>query len=438
MKFPNWPNHNGINKINIGLERISALLEKLDNPQNKLPLIFHIAGTNGKGSTSAFLKSILEKNNYKVHRYTSPHIVRFNERIEICGEEITDDYYNELAEECKNVIEKNNLEVSYFEIITTIAFMAFSRQKADAVILEVGLGGRLDATNIINESLVDIITPISLDHTSILGDTLEKIAIEKIAIAKNNSSIIISQQEKCVIKIIEEELDKKNTNKTYFLDKEYSFKKINDEECEFIGFSKKFNTKLPSLEGDHQIINAGTAIASILCQNKINIDISTISNAVNNTFWKARLQNLQKTKLYNLVKKNSELYLDGSHNEGGATVIKNWIYEKNKIDKRENVLILSMLERKNVKSYINIIKNSFDKIIIVSSDTPSSNNDKYKSIADFKKEFKNINIEIFFSCDNITTALKKTNDIQSDKNLRILICGSLYFCGDVLSLVENY
>ena len=436
MQFPTWPNPKEMNSIKLGLDRIENLLQKLDNPHKKMPPIFHIAGTNGKGSTSAFIKYILEEQGYTVHRNTSPHLVRFNERIEVSGKEITDDYYNELAEECKFIIEKYNLEVSYFEIITTIAFMAFSRNKADATILEVGMGGRLDASNIIENSAVSIITPISLDHTRILGDTLDKIAIEKISIAKNNCPIIVSKQEEIVNETIKQYL--KNNNKNcpiYFFDKDYTFKKINDFECEFTGFSQQFKTKLPGLEGEHQIINAGTAIASILCQNDLKIDINKISNGINKTFWKGRLQNLTNTKLKEFIKQDSELYLDGGHNEGGALTIKNWVEDKNKQEDRENILIISMLERKDTRSFINIIKNSFDKVIVVSN---NNGTDKYKSIEDFTNEFKEFNIDVFYSCNNVVEALQKTKEIQNNKKLRILMCGSLYFCGDVLSLIESY
>ena len=190
MKFPEWPLHSTINKSILGLDRIQKLLDILGNPEKKLPPVFHIAGTNGKGSTSAFIKYILEDAGYKVHRYTSPHLVEFNERIEISGKKVTDEYYNELAQECKFAVEKYNLDVTYFEIITTIAFMAFVRNEADATILEVGMGGRLDATNVVDNQLVSIITPISLDHTETLGDTLEKIAMEKFGIVKKTIMLL--------------------------------------------------------------------------------------------------------------------------------------------------------------------------------------------------------------------------------------------------------
>lgn len=429
MKQPNWPTYTEVNKIKLGLERINLLLEKLNHPERKIKNIFHIAGTNGKGSTTAFLKSILESSGYTVNRYISPHLVRFNERIEILGKEITDEYYEELAKECKFTIEKYKLDVSFFEIITTIAFMAFSRNEADATILEVGLGGRLDATNIIEKSLCSIITPISLDHTKILGNTLDKITMEKIAIAKENCPMIISKQEEIVIDTIKNNV---NNCPTFFYNEDFFYDKINENECLFRGFNKEFRTSVPSLIGDHQITNAGTSIAALLKQNTLVINENSINNGLLNTYWKGRLQNLKNTELYKYVPNNSELYLDGGHNEGGARVIKDWI----KKDNKKNILIISMLERKDTKSYIDIIKNSFDKVIIVSNDNHSSNLDKYKSIENFTKDFNDAGCNVYYSSNNIVDALKKTKDI--DGELRILITGSLYFCGDVLSLIESY
>jgi dihydrofolate synthase/folylpolyglutamate synthase len=438
MKLPIWPQPNGINKIKLGLERMKNLLEKLGNPQDNIAPVFHVAGTNGKGSTTAFIKCILEENGYKVHRYISPHLVRFNERIEIYGKEITDEYYYELANECKEIIEKNNIEVSYFEIITTIAFMAFSRNKADAVILEVGLGGRFDATNVIESPLATIITTISLDHTKILGDTVEKIAIEKFGIARHGCPIILSKQEGTVTDLLGIEA-KKNGCPAYSYGKEWIYKQF-DNHCTFEGLFKILKTPIPAMEGRHQVINAGTAIASILCQNKLKVTDEAIERGVLKTFWKARLQNLNNTKLHDFIPKDSDLYLDGGHNEDGARVIKDWVNDKQKNDDRDNVMIISMLERKDTNTYIKILKDTFQYVIVVSNDSSSDDRySKYKSGDDFKKEFEEVGISVLAVCKNAMSAIKTTKmKIKSKKKLRILMCGSLYFCGDVLSLIENY
>lgn len=427
MKFPEWPLYSTINRSVLGLERIQKLLDILGNPEKKLPPVFHIAGTNGKGSTSSFIKYILEDAGYKVHRYTSPHLVEFNERIEISSRKISDKYYEELARECKFVVEKHNLDVSYFEIITVTAFIAFSKNDADAVILEVGMGGRLDATNVINNPLVSIITPISLDHMETLGDTVEKIAMEKFGIVKENHNVVISKQTKNVENLLYKNSKKLNCP-IFVHNKDWIYTKTLDNQCIFEGFSKKITTPLPNLEGEHQIINAGTAIASLMCQNVLKINDINIYNGIKNTQWPARLQNLTKTKYKKLLNSNDEFYIDGSHNEDGARVLKNWLEEKNKKDKRYNILIICMLNRKDVKTFAKIIEPIFDNIIIV-----SNKNEKYIPSDEFEKIFNNLGKNILAKCQNISEAFNIIKTLEPQKTKRIVACGSLYFCGEILS-----
>ena len=426
MKFPDWPLHSTINKSILGLDRIQKLLNILNNPEKKLPPVFHIAGTNGKGSTSAFIKYILEDAGYKVHRYTSPHLVEFNERIEISGEKITDEYYNELAQECKFIIEKHNLDVTYFEIITTIAFMAFARNEADATILEVGMGGRLDATNFIDNPLVSIITPISFDHMETLGDTLEKIAMEKFGIVKKNHNVVISKQTPNIKKLLYENAKKLNCP-VFIHEKDWLYKKDNNQ-CIFEGFSKKIITPLPNLEGEHQIINAGGAIASLLCQNTLKVNDNNICNGIKNTQWPARLQNLTETNYKKLLNKGDEFYLDGCHNEDGAKVLRNWLEKKNEVDKKHTILIICMLARKDVKTFAKIVESAFDDIVIV-----SNAKENYISANEFEEIFNNLGRSILAKCQDISEALAIVKNHQSQNAKCVVACGSLYFAGEILS-----
>lgn len=430
MKFPIWPLQREINKIDLGLDRMHKLLYLLGNPERKIPPIFHIAGTNGKGSTSAFLKYILEESGYKVHRYISPHLVRFNERIEIDGNEITDEYYYELAEECRSIIEKNNLYITYFEIITTIAFMAFARNIGDATILEVGMGGRLDATNVINNPFVSIIMPISLDHTNVLGDTVEKIAMEKFGIVKKNHPVIISEQLDSVKNLFIESC-KKLGSESFICGKDWTYKKY-DDKCLFEGFSKNIETPLPKLEGTHQIINAGTAIAALACQNQLKISDINYSNGVKNAFWKGRLQNLTNSNLKKYLEVGSELYIDGGHNEDGARVIRDWIKLKNEEKQMDNVLIICMLARKDIKTYIGILAPMFSNIIVV-----SNKNNEYLDSGSFTKLFQESGFLVDGNCVGIIEALNLIKGIKTNNKKRILACGSLYFCGEILEITEN-
>jgi dihydrofolate synthase/folylpolyglutamate synthase len=418
-----------MNSIHLGLERILALLDKLGNPEKHISPVFHIAGTNGKGSVSAFIKYILESGGYRVHRNTSPHLVRFNERIEINGREIEDSYYEELADECRHTIENNNLECSYFEAIVAIALMAFARNESDATILEVGMGGRLDATNIIENPLVSIITPISLDHEGSLGDTVEKIAVEKAGIIKRNRPVVISKQPEGARDVLIK-IAKSLDCPIYMEGIDWEYKK-SGEFCEFSGFGRKITTPPPALEGKHQLINAGTAIAALLCQNSIVLEESSIPRGLGEVSWRARLQNLSNTKLQKYLEEDTELYLDGGHNEGCAQVLRDWLEEKDRDEKKDNILIICMLERKNSKAFIEVLGKLFFGIIVV-----SNTNQAYKGAKEFVKEFNDLGLDVHGTCDSVESSLEMAKKIEAHRKKRILICGSIYFCGEVLSILE--
>ena len=209
MKIPFWPDAK-IHNIELGLSRVLQLLERLGNPHLKLPPAIHIAGTNGKGSTLAFLRAIFEESGLKIHTYTSPHLVNFNERILLAGKEISDDFLNEILTECKKAAEIfPQIQVTFFEGTTVATFLAFSRVPADLLLLETGMGGRLDATNVLPEVLCSVITPISFDHEEFLGNTLAKIAYEKAGIIKKNCPVVIGKQVEEALQVIEDQAFKK-------------------------------------------------------------------------------------------------------------------------------------------------------------------------------------------------------------------------------------
>ena len=211
MKLPKWPDPHYFHHINLGLERIFELLKRLDNPHLKMPPTIHIAGTNGKGSTLAFLKNIFQEAGYKVHRYTSPHLVEFNERIEICGEKITDNFLNEVLEKCRQACEISpKIDITFFEATTAVAFLAFSQIEADILLLETGMGGEFDATNVLPKVLCSIITTISVDHQEFLGNTIEKIAETKAGIIKQNCPIICADQSAQILDLIKSKASKLN------------------------------------------------------------------------------------------------------------------------------------------------------------------------------------------------------------------------------------
>ncbi|MDX1949955.1 MAG: folylpolyglutamate synthase/dihydrofolate synthase family protein [Rickettsiales bacterium] len=430
MKTPFWPVPIGSKPIDLGLERVTEALEKMGNPHLKLPPVIHIAGTNGKGSTLAFLRAILEAEGYKCHIYTSPHLVEFNERIVVAGQKISDEFLTEILQETKNLSQGTNL--TFFEGTTLAAILAFSKIKADFVLLETGMGGRLDATNIIPNPLLNIITPISYDHTEFLGDTLSKIAYEKACIMRKNTPCIIAKQEVEALEIIKKTASEIGS-KPIICGEDFDFKILENGEWIFENKSTP-NSQLPApnLFGNHQYHNSAVAIRSALEINNLGYKISenSIKKGIQNAVWPARLQDIRNSKLGEFLSPNDELYLDGSHNPQGAETLADFLNSKVN-QAKENHIIIGMLANKDSNGFFKILAEKLNqKILIHTISIPEENNsqtpEKLKEIA-----------EKYF----ITTAEKNLeNAIQNIKNNsknenRIIICGSLYLAGFVL---ENY
>ena len=397
--------------IDLSLKRIKILLQKLDNPQLQLPPIIHIAGTNGKGSTLSYLRYIMMEKNLKIHAYTSPHLQNFNERIIISNKEITN---KKLYENLKYIKKINSGKpITFFEITTVAAFYIFSKEKADLLLLETGLGGRLDATNIIKNTLINIITPIGIDHQDFLGKSIYKITDEKLGIIKPKSSIIISKQKSIITKYIEKRINKKINNKLFY-GKNFKIIKKNDKEFT-LRFEKKYYIyKNPKLLGNHQIENASTAIATILHLNKIGFNFSkkNINNGINKTIWPGRLE---QGKLDNIP-----VYLDGAHNIDGALQLLNFFKSK----KYKCWLIIGMINNKDIDSYVKLLKPIIEGIIAIN--IPGEKNSFTTSqIAKVCKKRKILCIE--------KKNIRISNDflIKEIKPKRILICGSLYLIGKI-------
>jgi len=361
MKMPFWPSPSGYRDIELGLSRVFLLLERVGNPHLKLPPTIHLAGTNGKGSTLSFLRAIFAESGLKIHTYISPHLVNFNERITLAGEEISDDFLNKILGECKAAAEiEPQIKVTFFEGITVAAFLAFSRVKADILLLETGMGGRLDATNVLPEVLCSIITPIAFDHQDFLGKTLAKIAFEKGGIIKKNCPTLIAKQKTSALRaLINQAL--LLSSKTEIFGKNFQIKKTKNGFL-FSGFGKKISLPLPSLIGDHQIENAAVAIAAALTQKKFIITENHIKSALQKTTWPARLQKITTGKFAKILPNNFELYLDGSHNLQGAATVQKFL-QKNK-DKKIYV-IFSMLKDKDAEGFLRKIAKNIDQLITV-------------------------------------------------------------------------
>ena len=408
-------------KIDLSLNRLRKLLRKLGNPHLKLPPVIHVAGTNGKGSVVSYLRSIYEKNGLNVHTYTSPHLIKFNERIRINSSLVNNKYLSSLLEECED--KNNGQSITFFEITTAAAFLAFSRVDSDLVLLETGLGGKYDATNIIQSSLCSIITPISMDHMNFLGTNLLKIASEKIGILKKRSIIVLSKQKNSVRQLIRNEVKKKQA---ILFEEGIDWKITKVLKNSFIlNFcDNNFEFEKPSLHGYHQIENVSTALAGILAIKKFKLKMKNINQGIKETVWPGRMQKLNNGKLKKIIGKSFDLWLDGGHNIHASEVL---FTEIDKWKKSKIILILGMVSGKDPVKFLKKIVNKISLLILLPIDDHQYIH-PYRIKESLNKSLKNFKeIE---TCVNINEALKLI--YTRFKKGKVLICGSLYLAGQVL------
>ncbi len=418
--------------IDLSLDRLEKLLEKMDNPHLKCPPIIHVAGTNGKGSTTAFMRAIFEAAGLKVHVYTSPHLVRFHERIRLAGQLITDDELTKTLEDC----EKANAgePITFFEVTTAAAFLAFSRHDADICLLEVGLGGRFDATNVIPEPLLSVITPIHMDHQAFLGNSFQKIAREKAGIIKKNRPVVIAPQLTTVSRVLNavaEELDAPvfEHNKHWFL---------KSEPHEDGGFSLQDEKGLlrlppPRLPGAHQVRNAATAVAAVRAQDLFDIPDSAIRAGLDWARWPARLDNLTDSSLNTRLPEQSEIWLDGGHNPIAARVIRDHFKH---IDTSQTpfYMICGMLRVKDVMGFFMPFRGFADHVIAI----PIPGDHDALSPGELASEASNVGLQGRVA-GNVRSAIELiAKECNSDHPPVILICGSLYLAGEVLKEAGVY
>jgi len=395
--------------IDLSLNRLDYLLKKLGNPHKNLPPTIHIAGTNGKGSTLSFIKNILQNNKYSVHTYSSPHLEKFSERININNKQVNAKTLLKSLQYVKEVNQKK--PITFFEITTAAAFVLFAKYKADFLILETGLGGRLDATNIILKKLVSIITAIGIDHEEFLGKTLKKITTEKLGIIKKSRNIIIAKQNKEVDNFIYKKL--KNLNNVYYFNRDYGFRKINNKQFIFKFRKNERTIRRPSLQGFHQIENASTALTTvmILKENNYKIKLSSLGKSIYNTKWPGRIEKIKF--------KNKFIIFDGSHNLSGADKLNQYL---NDIKIRPNV-IFGMLNNKKAFEFLSILKKNIDTLYPIK--IPDEKNAyTQKEIHKISKKIK-LNTVIRKNLRNINQLLMKKS------NKYILITGSLYLIGKI-------
>ncbi len=392
----------------LSLGRIKKLLKKINFDENLLPKVIHIAGTNGKGSTAAILKSILNHHDYSTHVYSTPHLVKFNERIQLRSKEISNQKLLEYLKYCEDKNEGNL--ITFFEITTAAAFKAFQDHKADYLILEVGLGGRFDATNILKKSKYAAITPISLDHQDYLGNSLYQIAFEKLGILNPKSTIFINRQKTNVMKYVKSQLKKRKLTANLF----NNHWKIKSNF--YLSDDIRVNLSKLSLLGSHQLINAGLAIHLARNILKEKFVIGKTEKALMNCKWPGRLQQIKSGLLNKKIKKYKNIYLDGFHNiDGMKALIKS-------LPKNRKILICSFLNNKKYIQMLSSLSNHFNKIIVVKM------NEENSITEDLLPKY----LKLYFA-NSLTDSFKMINKLSSNQTT-IYFGGSLYFIGEVIKL----
>ena len=400
--------------IDLTLDRVHRLLAALDHPERRLPPVIHIAGTNGKGSTQAMIRAGLEAGADKVHAYTSPHLARFHERIRLAGELISEPALTALLDEC--VTANGPDEITFFEITTCAAFLAFARTKADWTLLEVGLGGRLDATNVVDKPRLSIITPVSLDHESFLGDTVAKIAGEKAGIIKRGVPVIVGPQSPEGLEVIEAQAARLGAPVLAF----GQHWNVWEERGRLIYQDENglLDLPLPNLPGPHQIQNAGAALTALRALGR---DAAACEAAVTRAEWPARMQRLRHGPLVDLAPQ-VELWLDGGHNPAGGAAVAATLA---RMPARQTHLICGMVNTKDVAGYMQPLAGNVTRLHAVS--IPGEKNTLPAETTRDAALSVGIPAEAARSVADALAAIA-----AQTPGARVLICGSLYLAGAIL------
>lgn len=414
--------------IKLGLENIGRLMEKLGNPQDKMKII-HVAGTNGKGSTCMFLSSILREAGYRVGLYTSPYLEEFNERIRIDGENVTDEEVaictTTVRKAIEELVEEGYPHPTEFEVTTAMGFLCFERAKVDFLVLEVGMGGRFDATNVITSPVMTIITPVGMDHVQYLGDTLKKIAYEKAGILKENVPLVLYPQQR---EVKEEILRVAKEKKVPVVE-------VLSEKIEIISTSLEGQTvdmevlghRLPKIKlfmiGEHQAYNAMTAITAILWlheNDKIEMDEHSLREGISKTRWAGRLE---------VMSKQPVTIIDGAHNEDGAKVlVKMW---KALLSEYEITLVFGMLQDKDIEQVSDLLMPHVKQVITV-----APNSDRAMSAEELAAKLQKYDKRVEVST-SIREAIERAEQMTDLRSGAIVYAGSLYMIGEVRKILRK-
>ena len=413
--------------IDLSLGRIERVLDALGNPQDKLPPVVHVAGTNGKGSTLAFVRAIAEAMGKGVHVYTSPHLVDFHERIVLAGPYGAAPIAEDVLVDCLARAEAANGGelITLFEITTAAAFLAFSEAPADLLLLETGLGGRLDATNMVKTPLLTIITPIAIDHVSFLGETLTEIAGEKAGILKPGVPCVVGRQDRDALEVIEARAEEIGAP-LHVAGRDFDMYE-QQSRLVFQTASRLLDLPLPRLAGRHQIDNAGTAIAAASVAFGDALPPRALEDGITHARWPARLERLPVGGLHAYAQDDTEIWLDGGHNEAGGQAVAHTLAELDEKLPRPVHLIWGMMETKDARRFIAPFKGLVEKVYTVPIPGEPNAFDA-ESLAEQARaegfETKAVN--------SVPEALLRT--ASCGEAPRVLICGSLYLAGHVLKL----
>lgn len=400
--------------IDLTLDRMERLLTALDNPEQSMPPVIHIAGTNGKGSTQAMIRAGLEAGGETCHAYTSPHLARFHERIVLAGDIIDETSLADYLAECEQA--NGRTPITYFEITTCAALLAFSRTKADYTLLEVGLGGRLDATNVVDQPAMTVITPVSIDHQQYLGETLAEIAGEKAGILKRNCFAVIGPQEDEALDVIEARAREVGATCKVYGQHWHVWEE--NGRLVFQDENGLLDLPMPSLIGEHQVQNAGIALATLRCLGK---SPEAFEGAMLNATWPARLQRLRHGTLID-VAPEAEIWLDGGHNKAAGHALAEAL---GRLPERNLHLVVGMLNTKDVAGYMEPLTARASSLYGVSIPGEAATMSAQETVDVAQKVGFDARV-----ADNVLGAVEEI--IKIDPSARILICGSLYLAGKVL------
>ncbi len=415
--------HNpNLSVIDLSLTRVKNYLQAVGNPHLSLPPVIHVAGTNGKGSTIAYLRAALQAQGLRVHQFTSPHLVHFRERIMVANHDITDEQLIPLLQQVYD--NRDALPLTFFEANTVAAFMAFAQTPADVVLLEVGMGGRFDATNVVLGPALTIITPVSMDHAEFLGDTVAKIAFEKAGIIKSGVPVIVAAQQPDALAVIEKVAHERGAP-LWRCGVEWHYRH-EDHDLHYQSSTLSIKTPAPALAGEHQWGNAATALAALEVLNQAgwNIGQLAMQRGVAQATWPARLQKLSQGTAINPLPKALCVWLDGGHNESAAHALAQWMITR----EHPIHLVVGMTKAKDAVAFLSpIVGHAVSVCVVPIEDEP---------MAMPMEVLREAAIKTNGYCDvavSYRQALQAISERHDGAQADILICGSLYLAGQVLA-----